>query len=212
MNSQADRLLKRAYALSGDESETKALYQDWAQTYDHTMMSGLAYLSPMLVAAAVQELCAKEARILDLGCGTGLLGHELSELGFVALEGLDYSAAMLDQARDKQIYQNLFEVDLNLPLTLEPQSYDALVSCGTFTHGHVGSACLPGLVELLKPGASLIATVHQDLWQAAGFEAVTAELIQQNKACDFDLKPIKLFQTDANETGYLLSFRRDIKR
>ena len=38
---KADDLLARAYALTGiDEAETKALYRDWAATYDDTMLEG----------------------------------------------------------------------------------------------------------------------------------------------------------------------------
>ena len=42
-----EQLLARAYALSTkDPEETLKLYADWAETYDQTMLDGLAYRSP----------------------------------------------------------------------------------------------------------------------------------------------------------------------
>ena len=38
-------------------------------------------------------------RILDVGCGTGLVGVSLSKLGFVQLDGLDFSSETLNEAK-----------------------------------------------------------------------------------------------------------------
>ena len=70
-----ERLLARAYALRNDDpEETLKLYADWAETYDQTMIDGLAYRSPRRIAAlaAVSEP-RRDARVLDVGCGTGAL-------------------------------------------------------------------------------------------------------------------------------------------
>ncbi|NDE73932.1 MAG: hypothetical protein EB064_08485, partial [Betaproteobacteria bacterium] len=71
---QAAALLVRAYALQTDD-ESRALYRDWAETYDNTMLQGLNYQSPALVAGLLaQHLPDRQAQILDIGCGTGLGG------------------------------------------------------------------------------------------------------------------------------------------
>jgi len=54
---QAAKLLERAYALNGDE-QSRALYRDWAETYDETMLQGLNYLSPARVADPCWTLAA----------------------------------------------------------------------------------------------------------------------------------------------------------
>ncbi|MDA8603219.1 methyltransferase domain-containing protein [Alphaproteobacteria bacterium] len=137
---QAQALLRRAYELDGaNDEETKALYRDWAETYDGTMIDGLGYVSPMKIAALTAQLVPdRAARILDVGCGTGLLATFLMEEGFSQIDGLDYSAEMLDVAKRKGRIVERFEKDLNQPLEMGEAQFDALVSTGTFTHGHVG--------------------------------------------------------------------------
>ena len=49
VSAEAAKLLERAYALESDE-QSRALYRDWAETYDQTMLDGLNYLSPATVA------------------------------------------------------------------------------------------------------------------------------------------------------------------
>src|ERR1700730_18691528 len=46
-----------------------------------------------------------KGRILELGCGTGRLLLPLAEAGF-ALTGVDRSAAMLEQARDRLVEES----------------------------------------------------------------------------------------------------------
>jgi predicted TPR repeat methyltransferase len=89
LNAQA--LLSRAYALRSD-AESRALYRDWATTYDKTMVDGLQYRSPTVVADLLRPHLAKaQTRVLDIGCGTGLAGRALAVHGFTEIEGLDLS-------------------------------------------------------------------------------------------------------------------------
>ncbi len=96
-----EQLLARAYALRGDDpNETLKLYADWAETYDHTMLDGLAYRSPQQIAAlAASTEKRRDVRVLDVGCGTGLLANSLRAHGFSRVDGLDYSAPMLAVAQ-----------------------------------------------------------------------------------------------------------------
>jgi len=166
-----EQLLARAYALRGnDPEETLRLYSDWAETYDQTMLDGLSYSSPRRVAtlAAATE-ARRDARILDVGCGTGLLASCLRTQGFNRVDGLDYSAPMLAVAQREGRIDEAFLRDLNEKLEMEAECYDLLASTGTFTHGHVQAGCLPQLLELLVPGGRLICTVHRDIWDEGGF-------------------------------------------
>ena len=53
----------------------------------------------------------KGGTVLDLGCGTGLMGQYLRD-NAAQLIGIDLSAAMLEEARNKQIYDALVEGDI----------------------------------------------------------------------------------------------------
>ena len=98
-------LLQRAYDVKSPE-EARDLYRDWAGRYDQQLEQELQYVAP---AAIAQMLSLAEpdhtVRVLDVGCGTGLVGVSLRKLGFVHLDGLDFSSQMLDEARRKGVYR-----------------------------------------------------------------------------------------------------------
>ncbi len=200
------QLLARAYALSAnDPCETLKLYADWAETYDQTMLDGLAYRSPQRIAtlAAVTEP-RRDARVLDVGCGTGLLADSLRRLGFSRVDGLDYSAPMLAVAQREGRIDESFLRDLNQRLEIGAERYDMLVSTGTFTHGHVGAGCLPELLELLVPGGRLICTVHRDVWDEGGFGTGLQSLTDGNVATVCSREADRLFADEDEPAGWYL--------
>lgn len=202
-------LLARAYALSNDE-ETKALYQDWASTYDETMLDGLAYLTPSKTADILCSVVTdKSALVLDVGSGTGLAGQNLAKRGFKNIHALDYSSAMLGvaQARQhngKQVYNEIIQADLNQKLVLRSKTYDAIICTGLFTHAHVGAGCLPELFRILKPKSFFATTVHKDVWLEAGFEDAV-EALRREGYLKTHLKELDIFfETDEEPQGYYI--------
>ena len=176
---EAAELLERAYALDSDEM-SRALYRDWAQTYDETMLQGLHYQSPQTVARLLAaHLPDRQAAVLDIGCGTGLLGQGLAEHGFGTIDGLDVSPEMMQVAQRRGVYRRFIEADLNLPLAMPDASYDGASCCGTFTHGHVGAGCLDELFRVLRSGAPFAFTVKLEVFDSLGFKDKLAALEQQ---------------------------------
>ena len=204
---KADDLLARAYALTGiDEAETKALYRDWAATYDDTMLEGLGYQSPAKVSALlVRQNPGLDANILDIGCGTGLLAEHLRALGFANIDGLDFSADMLAEAQRLKRINNAYNCDLNKPLPPPHQQYDYLVSTGTFTHGHVNALCLPELMNWLVDGGTMIATVHQHVWSQGLFDQTIERMQHEGLLESVDREKGTLFATDQESTGWYLT-------
>jgi predicted TPR repeat methyltransferase len=209
----AEALLERAYALDGDK-QAKALYEDWADTYDTTMLDGLGYITPqktaVLLANALQD---NSSRILDVGSGTGLAGHYLAELEYSNIDALDYSQAMLDQAamrscHEKQVYSQTFCADLNQPLNLPSATYDGLICTGTFTHAHVGPSCLDELFRVLKTGGSFACTVHKDIWQSAGFDKKVAELSKAGILKTVSIEMGTYYLNDTQPEGYFIVWEK----
>ncbi len=162
-------LLARAYSLR-TEKDRRELYQDWADTYDQSMIDGLGYLTPTSTASLLtQYLSEKNSLILDVGAGTGLAGAELHERKFPNLHALDYSAEMLAVAGERKIYRKLIEADLNQMLPFEDSTYDAMICTGTFTHAHVGADSIFELIRILKRNGLIACTVHKDIWEPQGF-------------------------------------------
>jgi predicted TPR repeat methyltransferase len=196
-----------AYHLE-NEHEIVDFYHKWADDYDHQMLDKLGYTAPGTIAAILSEqLPDTQASILDIGCGTGLTCRLLADRGFSQLDGIDLSADMISVARDRGIYRDLLQGDVNQPLALETASYDGVISSGTFTHGHVGPDPLDEIFRVLKPGGILACTVHQDLWQSMGFEAKFAALLKQDNASLVSLKQGSYYR-DRPVEGWFCVYRK----
>jgi len=211
-----EELLARAYALANDD-EARTLYRDWAGTYDETMLDGLGYLTPQktanLLACSLKDK-GKYAglRILDVGAGTGLAGENLAKLGFSNIDALDYSAAMLGVARARTVnrqpvYRDCINADLNNPLDIKSDTYDAMICTGLFTHAHVGARCLPELFRLLQPGGIFAATVHKDIWHEQGFETETEKLGREGILSVMSSEMDIYFTTDIEPQGHFLVWK-----
>ncbi len=136
----------------------------------------MGYRSPRAVAGVARKLLPADARILDVGAGTGLLGAALAEAGFSRLDGLDLSARMLAEARSKGIYGELREGRLGDELEYETGDYDGVVAAGVLTTGHAPAASLDELVRITRPGGHIIFTLRSDQGRPPGFEQRMADL------------------------------------
>ena len=117
-----------------------------------------------------------ELAVLDAGCGTGLVGVLLKEVGMSSLTGIDYSPGMLAEAERKGVYDALHTMDMNLPLTVPSASYDAVTCIGTFTSTHVKPEAVKELARVTRSGGVLVFTVRDDYWQSTNFIDLVIEL------------------------------------
>ena len=93
--------------------ELADVYSEWAASYDSDLVGEMEYRAPAAAADLLHaSLAGKTVRILDAGCGTGLVGEALTGLGYQNLTGADYWTDMLEHARRKNIYSSLLQVDL----------------------------------------------------------------------------------------------------
>ena len=199
---ESQALLDRAYSLS-NPGEALSLYRDWADGYDRQLEDELLYVGPAKVAALLSEfISGHSAQVLDAGCGTGLVAESLARYGFRRMDGLDFSPEMLAVARAKGLYRELFASDLNHPIP--DGAYDAVVSCGTFTHGHVGAGALDELLRLVRTGGVMALTIHREVWQEAGFEEKVKGLEERRLIEVEDIRHQPYFEGADAEGMYLL--------
>ena len=199
--------VNEAYNLENDENMVD-FYRKWADDYDHQMLDELRYCSPITIARLLDKfLPDKNARIFDIGCGTGLTCTFMQQQGYRNLDGIDLSPDMVRVAQDRGIYRQVKVGDVNLPLEIADSEYDAAISSGTFTHGHVGPGPLDEIFRILKPGGILACTVHNDLWQTRGFEAKFKSLIDSAMIKCLYLKQDKYYETGDLE-GWFCVYRK----
>ena len=116
-----------------------------------------------------------KCKILDAGCGTGLVGVELKKNGYSNIEGVDFSQNMLDQI-PKGIYQKIDKIDLNKPLKFKTDMFDAVMCVGTFTYGHVKPKALHELIRIINNGGLICFSINEGIYEKYGFDKKIKEL------------------------------------
>ncbi|MEZ5823409.1 MAG: class I SAM-dependent methyltransferase [Geminicoccaceae bacterium] len=166
----------RAYDLEGPE-DARRLYGAWAPDYDSEMVEKEGYRGPEMLAREVERRIAdKSSWIVDVGCGTGLVGLHLGKLGFANVDGIDLVQAMLDQASGKDSYKRLVLGDLLDRVPINDNRYDVAVSAGTFTHNHVGPKGLDEVVRIVRPGGKVLILCNAEAFESDGYEGKLDEL------------------------------------
>ncbi len=203
----ADAFLTGAYGLGGLDDALR-FYGAWAERYDARMEDRLGYIAPRVMAERLAaRLDDRSAVILDVGCGTGLTCQYLAERGFTTFDGIDITPEMILKSRERGIYRDLYEADITEPLDMADAAYDAAISSGTFTLGHVGAEPIPEIVRVLKPGALLACSIHKDIWRAKGFEARFAALEAAGAMRSVDVHLDEVF-TGLGKTAMYCIFER----
>jgi len=171
-----DPRLARNYGEKNSD-EVRFTYRDWADTYDSELLDEFGYQAPNAAVETLQKhLPSLDSVILDMGCGTGLVGELLHSLGYRHLDGLDLSPEMLEKAKARGVYRTLGEADLTETLEIE-QIYDAVICVGVFSHQRSQAFDLVKLFAGLKPNGVLVATVNGKGWRDIGWET----LLEQSK-------------------------------
>lgn len=204
-----EKSLDGAYDLETPEDSVR-IYRDWAKDYDQTFAESHGYIVPRQLAEIFDEQSDGESwPILDIGAGTGLVGQELSG----EIDAIDISAEMLEVAGAKGVYRNLIQADLTRPLEIEDAAYGGLVSAGTFTHGHVGPACLPELFRIAKPGALFCLSINVQVFDSAGFGSAFALHCADGAITPLAFRHIRYYADEAthdhaDDRGLVAVFRR----
>jgi len=164
-----------------NQEELEELYRVWADNYDHDVVEVIGYVGHSITSELlIKYLDNSKAKILDAGCGTGLVGEILHEKNFNNIVGIDFSQPMLDQALEKNVYQSLILADLNEKLAFKDNTFDAIVCAGTFTCGHVGPEAFSELIRVTKNGGYISFTVRNQEWNHLPYEKTIKKLEEKN--------------------------------
>ncbi len=195
--------LTDAYSVETPEDNVD-LYARWADTYESGFVADEGYVYHHGVAAVfLEHFISTSDPILDVGCGTGLVGEALySNPSFnFRLEGLDISSEMLDHAKSKKlpsgqpIYDDLYVGDLTAALDLPDNTYSGIISCGTFTHGHVGPEALDELYRITNSNALFAIGINQNHFSNQGFEARFKDDIASGKITEPIYRNVQVYST-----------------
>ena len=186
-------------------SELMGVYNQWSEAYDEDLTERWGYTSPQLaVHLLTTSMQTKSIAVLDAGCGTGLVGSHLKRHGINDITGIDYSPGMLEQAKAKGIYRSLLMMDLNKPLDLPANSFDAVTCVGTFTSAHVKPEAVNELVRLTRPSGRVIFTVRDDYWEASNFVDQVIALHVQKQALIEQIRLEPYIRSEGSECRFVV--------
>jgi predicted TPR repeat methyltransferase len=161
---------------TSDPQEVAGRYDAWAHGYDDDL-SSWSYRAPTVVAQTVLSRRPEAASVLDVGCGTGLVGRALREGGFAGqLLGLDISRESLAIAQQRGAYDSIEHADLQQRLPLEDESVDAVVCVGVMTYLPEVEAVWREFARVARPGGLVVTTQRDDLWDARECQAIVERL------------------------------------
>jgi 2-polyprenyl-3-methyl-5-hydroxy-6-metoxy-1,4-benzoquinol methylase len=125
--------------------------------------------------AAVEVACRldlADARILEVGCGTGWLGAELARFGTVT--GVDLSPKSVAEGRSRHPAIKLLCGDF---LSLELSGpYDLVLSADAFAHVYDQTRFVERVASLMTPGGSfLLMTQNAFVWERRSRRAPLGE-------------------------------------
>jgi predicted TPR repeat methyltransferase len=121
------------------------LFDSYAENFEQDLIVNLNYQIPTVLADAIKRYASSNSLdILDMGCGTGLVGERIRPLGRT-LTGVDLSAKMLEKARQRKIYDQLFCCDLIQFLHTQDKTFDLAVAADVFIYLGDLSLVFPGV-------------------------------------------------------------------
>jgi len=157
-----------------------------------------AFSTPTYVSTLVEILGDLEnKRVLDVGCGTGLLAEVATKAKAADVVGIDISRAMIDTARQRAAYLQLpirYLRQNALQMRFEPETFD-VVMCHFFLHTLSNPIlALQEMARVSRNDALLVAI--EPVEQATLFSSVDIDFCQQAQTF------VDMYQRLATQAGF----------
>ncbi len=165
---RADQAGHAARASNADRAELGKFESLAHRFWDpHGEFRPLHLLNPVRASFVLERASLVRARVLDVGCGGGLLAESLSRAG-AAVTAIDLAPAMIEAAR---LHAALGELSIDYRVqsaeelaAAEPRSYEAVTCMEMLEHVPEPAAMLATLARLARPGGHVfVSTLHRNL-------------------------------------------------
>jgi len=144
------------------DAYVRRLFDDYAGRFDAALVDGLAYRGPEVLAEALSGAGLGDGlSVLDAGCGTGLAGRVLRPFA-ARLDGVDLSAAMVEQARGRGLYDDLVVGDLVRTLADRAATYDLVAAADVLVYLGDLAPVFAACATALRPKGLFAFTVERD--------------------------------------------------
>lgn len=138
------------------------LFEGYAAHYETHLIQVLQYQVPKMLYEWVQTISSQSSwRLLDLGCGTGLVADYFREQIEFAV-GVDLSASMLEQARAKKIYHQLHQLDILEFISKTKNEFNLIAAADVLVYFGDLSELLSKLVSVMTVGGLFVFNLEKE--------------------------------------------------
>lgn len=150
-------LLKGETPATQPASVVTRLFDTSAAQFDRHLVGSRQYTLPQDVAQWILDWYPdKKVDVLDLGCGTGLLGASLGPLKGVIV-GVDLSTKMIEKAAQRGVYAQFNQVNVLDALQATPENhYDVITALDVLIYVGDLSTVIPNAHRILTPGGRFV--------------------------------------------------------
>lgn len=145
----------------------RALFDQYAESFDQHLTQDLHYRGPDILKQAVLDACASLGRppsfdrAIDLGCGTGLVGKAFAGMA-TRFSGVDLSPAMIESARETGVYTDLHvQGAVDYLLAAGKATADLILAADTLVYFGDLFPVFREVAEVLEPGGMFAFTVQE---------------------------------------------------
>jgi predicted TPR repeat methyltransferase len=145
------------------------LFDSYAISFDRHLVEELNYQVPQMLYDAVMGTLGVPRPtgldVIDLGCGTGLVGKWFRPAAG-RLTGVDVSPGMIEQARRRQVYDQLVLADVVDHLQGRQEACDLVLAADVFIYMGDLAALFAEVARLLRPGGRFAFSLETTTGQA----------------------------------------------
>ena len=190
----------------------RALFDRFAEDFDRKLVEDLGYRGPELLLEAVTGVLPRSPPrldILDLGCGTGLVGLQFRPLAR-RLEGVDLSPKMIEHARARGIYDAIWAAELTAAMEAMNEKFDLLVAADVFIYLGDLEQVFAAAAGALRPGGLFAFTL--EWWHRPGYRLQGSGRYAHNPAyVRKSAKAAGFKEVSGTEAELRLEFRKPVK-
>lgn len=138
------------------------LFDSYAARFDRHLVTQLRYQLPDEVARLILGWYPdRKCHVLDLGCGTGLLGGCLERLDGM-LVGVDLSGEMIKQATRRGVYSRFYVGNISDALQASPaDQYHVVAALDVMVYVGKLDLVIPDVLRVLLPGGCFVCSFEE---------------------------------------------------
>ena len=144
----------------------ETVFDGYADNFDQHLTS-LGYRVPGAIRDTLDHLIGQGridslGDVLDIGCGTGLVGSFIADLPLTSLTGIDISENMIAKARAKGLYTDFAVSDIGAYLDTTPLRWNVILGGDVLCYQGALDTLFASAAAALRPGGWLICNVEHD--------------------------------------------------